>query len=62
MNLALWPWSNEGEVTEGNDAWFDLDVGEISSNDIMEMRIVVRFHLIQILKIWLLLDLRSSFL
>jgi hypothetical protein len=47
------------EKSEENDAWFDLEVEDIGSNDTMEMKIIVKFHLIQTMKILLLLDQRK---
>jgi hypothetical protein len=52
--------SNEVEVKEENDAWFYLDVDEISSNDHgNEEDCIVRIHFIPTMKNLLLLDQRT---
>jgi hypothetical protein len=51
--------SNEVEVIKENDAWVDLDVDEISSNDHVNEVCIVRIRFIQTMKILLLLDQRT---
>lgn len=52
--------SKEVDVTEENDAWFYIDVYEISSNDHgNEDDCIARIYFIETMKILLLLDQRT---